>query len=393
MDHHPTTVKSTLLCLITTATFLIAPTGLLAQTANVVAAGRVEGAGPTLSIGSAASGAVSEVLVHDGSRVRAGDILFKLDCKPIEAEVRSRQAQADAAQAAFDRARNGSRPDEIAVGEAVVGYSQARADEAAKTLGRTEAMREGVSVTLARVLEVERDARIATAQLAEAKARLSLLRAGSREEDVREAQAKHNVAAADLDATRARLDQCSIHAPVDGVVLDVRVNPGRFLSLAVPEPLLEMVQDDPLRVRAEVELRDLGRVCLAQKRYGLRGSVGQNNDPRSGRLDQPGGQQSRHRSGRCGCTRQGLRGRGVEFGARQPGPADRIAGHGPVRSMPQAVGSAAAAVFRLRPGQADLLHAKIARGDCSQARSTRSNPAARSRFSCVASPPVRSKRS
>lgn len=264
MDHHPTTVKSTLLCLITTATFLIAPTGLLAQTANVVAAGRVEGAGPTLSIGSAASGAVSEILVHEGSRVRAGDILFKLDCKPIEAEVRSRQAQADAAQAAFDRARNGSRPDEIAVGEAVVGYSQARADEAAKTLGRTEAMREGVSVTLARVLEVERDARIATAQLAEAKARLSLLRAGSREEDVREAQAKHNVAAADLDATRARLDQCSIHAPVDGVVLDVRVNPGRFLSLAVPEPLLEMVQDDPLRVRAEVELRDLGRVCLAQ---------------------------------------------------------------------------------------------------------------------------------
>jgi multidrug resistance efflux pump len=125
-------------------------------------------------------------------------------------------------------------------------------------------MREGVSVTLARILEVERDARIAAAQLAEARARLSLLRAGSREEDVRETEAKRDAAAADLDAARARLDQCSIRAPVDGIVLDVRVNQGRFLSLAVPEPLIEMVQDDPLRVRAEVELRDLGRVCGSQ---------------------------------------------------------------------------------------------------------------------------------
>lgn len=186
MDPHPTTtMRSMLLCLTTTAMFILPGAELLAQTSNVVAAGRVEGAGPTLSIGSAASGTVSEVSVHEGSRVRAGETLFKLDCKPIEAEARARQAQAGAAQAAFERARNGSRPDEIAVGEAVVGYSQARADEAAKTLDRTEAMREGVSVTLARILEVQRDARIAAAQLAEAKARLSLLRAGSREEDVR----------------------------------------------------------------------------------------------------------------------------------------------------------------------------------------------------------------
>jgi len=243
---------------------LLFPTAAPAQSGSFVAPGRVAGAGPTLSIGSAASGTVSEVLVHEGSRVHAGEPLVRLDCKPIEAEIRTREASLAAAQAAYDRSRNGSRPDEIAVGEAVVGYSRARAEEAQKTLERTEAMHEGVSVTLARILEVRRDARITAAQLAEAQAKLSLLKAGSREEDVREALSRRNAAAAALDTERALLDQCTIRAPVDAVVLDVEANAGQYLSLAVPEALLHLVQDDPLRVRAEVDVRDYPRVCPSQ---------------------------------------------------------------------------------------------------------------------------------
>ena len=141
-----------------------------------------------MSIGVAASGIVGEVLVREGSRVQAGQVLVKLDCGSLEADVHTREAHLAAAQATYDRFRNGSRPDEIAVGEAVLGYSQARLEEAQKTLQRTLALQEGVTVTTARVLEVERDARIAAAQLEEAQARLSLLKAGSREEDIREAR-------------------------------------------------------------------------------------------------------------------------------------------------------------------------------------------------------------
>jgi HlyD family secretion protein len=236
----------------------------LTQNSNFVAPGRVEGAGPALSIGVAAAGIVDEVTVREGSRVRAGETLIKLDCRPTEADVRARNAQLEAAQAAFDRARNGSRPDEIAVGEAVVGYSQARADEAQKALDRTEALKEGVTVTTAHILEVQRDASISTAQLAEARARLSLLRAGSREEDIRRAKALRDAAEADLDSDRARLDQCTVRAPVDGTVIDVLANKGQYLSLAVPQPLLHLVQDGPLRVRAEVEVHDASRVCASQ---------------------------------------------------------------------------------------------------------------------------------
>ena len=240
------------------------PVHMLGQSAVFTAPGRAEGAGSPLSIGVAATGLVSDIAVQEGSRVQAGQLLLQLACSAQEADVRTRQAQLAAADATYDKFRNGPRPDEIAVGRAVVNFSEARADEADKTLQRTLSLQEGVTVTAARVLEVRRDARIAAAQLTEAHAQLNLLRAGSREEDVRQAKALRDAAAAELDASRARLAQCSVRAPVSGVVLDVLVNRGQFLSLAVPQPLMHIVPDGQARVRAAVALRDFAHVCLQQ---------------------------------------------------------------------------------------------------------------------------------
>jgi HlyD family secretion protein len=250
------------------ATLVIASVGIsaevLGQNSTIVAPGRIEGAGPALSIGVAVAGVVSEILVQEGSVVHSGDTLVRFACQPLEADLRSREAHLRALQATLDRVKNGPRPDEIRVGEAVVNFSQAKADEAQKTLERSEALQEGVTVSAARILEVRRDARIAAAQLAEARARLSLLRAGSREEDIRQAEAARDTAAADVETGRARLEQCSIRAPVNGIVLDVLANPGEYFSSALPQPLLHIIPDGPLRVRAEVELRDAPRICATQ---------------------------------------------------------------------------------------------------------------------------------
>lgn len=246
------------------ASFAI-PAQMLGQSSDFTAPGRVEGAGPPMSIGVAATGIVSDILVHEGSRVKAGQLLLTLDCRPEQADVSVRQARLAAAQAAYDKFRNGSRPDEIAVGEAVVNFSKARADEAQKALQRAKELQEGVTVTTARLLEVERDARIAAAQLAEAQAQLDLLRAGARAEDVRQAKALRDAAAADLDGARARLDRCSVRAPADGVVLDVLANKGQLVSVTVPQPLLYIMRDGAARVRAAVALPDLSHVCPAQR--------------------------------------------------------------------------------------------------------------------------------
>ncbi|MBV9568906.1 MAG: efflux RND transporter periplasmic adaptor subunit [Hyphomicrobiales bacterium] len=232
--------------------------------ATFTARGVVEPAEGILSIGAAATGVIERIVTGPGERVHAGDELVKLDCAPLEADVKSLEGQARAAQAVDDRVRNGSRPAEIAVGEANVGVARARAEEAAEALRRAQALQLGINVTQAVMLQVERDARITSAQLEDTRARLALLREGSREEDIAEADARRDAAAAALDAARARFAECTVRSPIDGVVVERSATRGQFVTAAVPSVLLRVANDESLGIRVEVEAPHLGDVCVRQ---------------------------------------------------------------------------------------------------------------------------------
>lgn len=195
-----------------------------------------------LTLGVAVSGVIGKIVVADGANVDAGQLILEIDCRPLAAEARMRAAYAAAQQAAYERARNGSRPDEIAVGEANVGVAQARSEEAADALARAGKLTEGVSVTRAQILEIRRDARVSAAQLEDTRKRLALLVAGSRPEDIAEALARRDAAAAEADEVKARLDQCALKAPVAGTVkLDATL--GQFVSVYAPATLARLTPD------------------------------------------------------------------------------------------------------------------------------------------------------
>src|SRR5919202_1430547 len=146
----------------------------------------------------------------------------------------ARSADLAAAEAAFTRVRNGARPEEVAIAEANLRLSQARAQEAEYTYQRISALQEGVSTTRAQIALARRDARVSAAQVDDARARLNLLRAGSRPEDIEEARARRDGAAAWLERARAQLDRCTVRAPVEGTVLRTLVVPGQLVSTTVP---------------------------------------------------------------------------------------------------------------------------------------------------------------
>jgi len=198
----------------------------------------------TLSLGVAATGVVEKVMVPDGAHVEAGQVLLQLDCRPVQVEIKARAAERDAAEAAYERTRNGPRVDEIAIGAANVGVAQAKAEEALDSYNRLRALTEGISVTRAQLLEGRRDARVTAAQLEDSRKRLALLQAGSREEDIAESLARRDAAVAEFDLAQARLDQCSLRAPVPGIVEFVATL-GQFVSEAVPATLARLTPDKP----------------------------------------------------------------------------------------------------------------------------------------------------
>ena len=195
-----------------------------------------------LSLGVARSGIVRAILVQDGAHVEAGQLLLQLDCRPLEREIDFRAASLRAEEAALTRVRHGPRPEEIAIGEAAVGVSTARVEEARDALDRANALQVGVSITRADLFLAQREYRIAEAQLVDAEKKLALLKAGSRAEDVAEAQAKRDATAAFLEAGKAELDQCAVRAPAAGTA-QIVATVGQFVSVLTQAPLVQLTID------------------------------------------------------------------------------------------------------------------------------------------------------
>ena len=239
----------------------VSPPGDAAMTAP----GRVEGRSDILSIGTSATGTIAELLVGPGTRVAAGQHLVRVECGPLERELDARKSDLDAAEAAFMRTLHGPRPEEIAIGVANVNLADARLREAQRSLDRIHALHEGFTVTRVQIDQAERDARMAAALLDEVRAKLALLHAGSREEDITESRSRRDAAKRRLEETTALLAHCSVDAPTSGVVLATNVSPGQLVSTMSPVTLLTMVDDSSRRVRAYADERDVPRLCPGER--------------------------------------------------------------------------------------------------------------------------------
>jgi multidrug efflux pump subunit AcrA (membrane-fusion protein) len=117
------------------AAILVLETGCAAsgQPANAVSVrGRIEGGADLLSLGVSTTGTISQLLVKAGDHVEAGQVLLRVECRDLENEILARQSDLAASEAVLARVTHGSRPEEIAIGEANVNLAMARLHEAQK---------------------------------------------------------------------------------------------------------------------------------------------------------------------------------------------------------------------------------------------------------------------
>jgi multidrug resistance efflux pump len=233
---------------------------------KIVAAapGRLEGATETTALGSSASGVIEQILVRQGDQVAKGQLLARIECNDIIAEIFQHIADNAAATSVYERLQNGNRPEDIAVAEADLALAQARRTEADAAYQRTSALLKSGTSSVALALTTERDSRMATAQVLAARNRLALLKLGPRVEEIAEAKARVESSKRSIEVSRARLAKCEIHSPVNGIVLHKYVSVGELVSIYNPKPLLSLAQTDRYRVRAEVDEKDVTRVHLGQ---------------------------------------------------------------------------------------------------------------------------------
>jgi HlyD family secretion protein len=204
------------------------------------------------------AGRVSTLKFDEGATVRQGELLAELDATPYEEALALARANRDQALADLEKARNGSRTQEIAQADAAVRQATAALAEAEENFARqTTLAQTGAAST--RTVEAIRSARDqARATLASAQQGLALRREGSRKEDIAAAQARFAAAEAQLAQAQTALTDTHLLAPSDGQI-SARVREiGSMVTSNAPVFTLSLL--DPIYVRAYVSQTQLTRV-------------------------------------------------------------------------------------------------------------------------------------
>ncbi|OEI83749.1 HlyD family efflux transporter periplasmic adaptor subunit [Brucella sp. BO3] len=194
--------------------------------------GRVEAV--EIDISTKSPGRIREIFANEGSFVKAGDVLARMDTDQLESQHRQAKAQLRRAEIGIDTAQSlvTQRQAEHAAAEATVAQREAQLDAAQRRLVRSRQLSESRTVSQ-QVLDDDR----ATAQGAEAavgaaKAQLAATDAaiGAAKAQVVDAQASVEAAKAAIAAIEADLRDATLTAPKPGRVQYRVAQPGEVLS-------------------------------------------------------------------------------------------------------------------------------------------------------------------
>jgi multidrug resistance efflux pump len=235
---------------------------------RILARAVVEAADGVAKIRARTDGRVKRVLVRFGDRVRAGDLLAEIEEDSLVTEVSRREAERRAADLAAQAITEGARPEERAVTAASVEAARREVSLAEDRASRQAKLKASGGTSEAADVEAQQSVAIARARLASVQAQLTLAQAGGRGSEARAAQARTQAAAAALQLAKSDLSRTRLVSPIDGVVLERRVDPGDTITGTAtggaPLPLFEVADTSRLEVRLEVEDRDATRLALGQ---------------------------------------------------------------------------------------------------------------------------------
>ena len=223
--------------------------------------GIVEPNGREIRVAGAVPGRIARILVKEGDAVTAGAPLVELESVVERAALRAADAEVQGAQADYDRVSHGLRREDVDAVIDEASSSRARADLSKSTLQRLEALAKAGGVSAD---ELDRAHQTAAsedglARAADARRRAAL--AGSRAEDVLAAKARLELSKARREQSQAQLDRLTVVAPQAGEILQVKGRAGEYYNVQ-GEPLLVLGDTSVLRVRVDIDERDIGRVAI-----------------------------------------------------------------------------------------------------------------------------------
>lgn len=235
-----------------------AGTGIYFWTASrqeqmITASGTVEAT--TININARVSGVIEQMLVTEGQKVAAGELLAAIVRNDLAAQ-RERDAMAvAAANAQWQNLVAGPRQQELTEAASAVEQARINLQQAEADLQRAQSLASQGALSEQALEQAQNGLAIKQEQLRQAEARMQNLQAGSREQVIAAAWAELERAKAVLKTSEALLADLKLTSPSAGTVLRQYYEAGEYVPLGAS--LYQLADLDKLWVRVYIPTDEL----------------------------------------------------------------------------------------------------------------------------------------
>jgi HlyD family secretion protein len=237
---------------------------VLSATGYIIAAHKIE-------VASKVNGRVAWIGVDKGDKVKAGQVLVRLEDDEYRAQVTQQRGQLENLKGREAEISNGSRPQEIEKARYDVGEAKADMDNAKISLDRTKQLvDEGVFAK-----QTLDDARAkydsSVAKVASLQRLLDLSVLGPRKEQSTQIAGSVEQARGALEYAQTQLDNTIIRAPITGTILDRNVERGEFITTGFVGDkgakgyIVTMADLNDLQVELDISQNDFPKLGPNQK--------------------------------------------------------------------------------------------------------------------------------
>jgi HlyD family secretion protein len=209
---------------------------------------------------AAAPALVKRVLVREGDRVQAGQLLLELNTSEAQAEAAKALAQLRAAEASMDAIQAGGTREEILTTQAELVKARTDRDSAQRNLDAMRRLQKEGAASLGEVRDAEN-------QLQRADAQVNLLqqklKARYSRPQVEEVKAQQNEGQEAYAAAQSVLRNSIVRAPSAGVVFSLPVHAGGFVNTG--DLLVQVADLSTVEVHSFVDEPDIARLAPGQR--------------------------------------------------------------------------------------------------------------------------------
>jgi multidrug resistance efflux pump len=228
---------------------------------QVAGAGLVEASTENIAVGAVVPGVVTQVNKQAGDAVKKGDVLFVVDDRELQAQLKVAEANLLVKQRNLELLKAQPRETNLGPLQAQVAGTEATLANRQRELRRLQGI--GQSASRDELESAQWQEKLAIAEVDAAKARVAQeqVNVSAWTQAVAAAEAEVEAARASIEQVKTEIDRHTVRSPIDGSVMQVKVRVGEYAPTGPMQTPLMLVGDiDTLQIRVDVDENDAWRV-------------------------------------------------------------------------------------------------------------------------------------